>query len=110
MGDFLHMDTAAVSALMGRLADAGRELDAGWQSVLGAITAGEEFGGDAIGQAIGRAYHPAGDALRDLAARLPRAMTADADVGTGSAADYRAADERAAAGLNAGAGGPDARS
>lgn len=115
MGDFLHMDTTAVGELMGRLADAGRDLDAGWQLVLGAIAGGEEFGGDAIAQAIRGAYHPAGDALRELAARMPQAVMSDAEVGTQSASDYRAADERATAALSAvlglglGAGGLDAR-
>jgi dihydroxyacetone kinase len=115
MGDFWHMDTAAVSELMGRLADAGRDLESGWQSRLGAITGGEEFGGDAIADAIRGAYRPAGDALRELAARLPQAVMSDADVGTQSAADYLAAEERATAALSAvpglglGAGGTDAR-
>lgn len=114
MGNFLHMDTAAVGVLAGRLADAGRDLDAGWQSVLSAITGGEDFGGDAIAEAIRGAYRPAGDALRELAGRLPQAVTSDADVGTRSAADYRAADERATAalgavlGLGLGSGGTDA--
>jgi hypothetical protein len=115
MGDFLHMDTTAVGELMGRLGDAGRDLDAGWQSVLGAITGGEEFGGDAIAQAIRGAYHPAGDALRELAGRLPRAVMSDADAGTRSVAGYLIADERAKAAMSAvpspglGAGGTDAR-
>jgi hypothetical protein len=72
MGEFLNMDTTAVGRLMGLLADAGRELDTGWQAVLSAITDDEEFGGDEIAQAIGGAYHPAGDALRELAAVIPR--------------------------------------
>lgn len=116
MGTFLHMDTAAVGELMSRLADAGRDLNDGWQSVLGAITSHEEFGGDAIADAIRGAYHPAGDSLRSLAAQLPQAVLSDADVGAQSAADYRAAEERATGALGAvlglgfGAGGTDARS
>lgn len=115
MGDFLQMDTDAVGELMGRLADAGRELETGWQSVLGAIAGGEQFGGDAIADAIRGAYHPARDALHETAGKLPQAMMSDADVGAQSAADYRAVEERATAVLRAvldlgfGATGTDAR-
>lgn len=114
MGDFLYMDTTAVGGLMGRLAEAGRGLESGWQALQEAITGGEEFGDDVIAQAIRDAYRPAGDALRELAVRLPRAVMSDAEVGVRSAADYLAAQERAAAAVNAvlglGPGGTDARS
>jgi hypothetical protein len=111
---FVHMDTDAVHQLMATLADAGRDLESGWQSILGAITGGEAaFGGDAIGQAIAGAYHPASNALRDAAERLPGAVMADSDMGHRCATDYHAADMRSAAAVGAviglGIGGADAR-
>jgi hypothetical protein len=110
--DFVQMDTDAVSTLMGLLAEAARELDAGWQGVLSAIAGGEgAIGGDRIGQAIRGAYDAPGAALRDAAGRMPPNLLADADVGEQCAAEYRAADARGQAALGAGVagGGPDAR-
>ena len=75
MTPFSHMDTVAVTTLMGRPASTGQDLDRGWQDALAKITGHDAaLGGDAIGQAIRGAYEPAHTTLRAAAVRVPRGI------------------------------------
>lgn len=94
------MDPKALQDAMSLLADTGRTLDADWQSGKPAI-AGHEggIGSDVLAQAFHGIYDSSRTTVTAAADRLPRAILADADVGTQSAADYVAGDQRGAAGM-----------
>jgi hypothetical protein len=97
---FAEMDTEGVASVMRALTDNGRSLDTAWQSGKAAVSAHEPgIGTDLLGQAFRADYTPDSQAVRDSADWVPKAIRADAEVGTASAADYLAADNSGAAAM-----------